>query len=188
MCPISPSKLRRSLALLMTSATQPLRMSSNSCLSSLLSLLSLSLSIGNVRLKLTYHQPPLSLQLLCRAVTCSTRPALIMLVAASMASNCLCTMTLLSFVVWFYATNAKQYKCQLPGSSLTLASLLIVSPKQLRERFRELSFQRIVGFQTRNPMHRSHRELTMMAARDAKVRRCSSRLLGSLAGCCTVSK
>jgi hypothetical protein len=46
MCPISPSKLRRSLALLMTSATQPLRMSSNSCLSSLLSLLSLSLSLS----------------------------------------------------------------------------------------------------------------------------------------------
>jgi len=46
----------------------------------------------------------------------------------------------------------------------------LVSPRQLRDRFRELSFQRIVGFQTRNPMHRSHRELTMLAARDAKVR------------------
>jgi len=42
------------------------------------------------------------------------------------------------------------------------------TPKELREVFSEKAFQRIVGFQTRNPMHRSHRELTLMAARDAK--------------------
>eukprot|EP01094_Clydonella_sp_ATCC50884_P010647 TRINITY_DN2040_c0_g1_i1.p1 TRINITY_DN2040_c0_g1~~TRINITY_DN2040_c0_g1_i1.p1 ORF type:complete len:603 (+),score=247.31 TRINITY_DN2040_c0_g1_i1:40-1809(+) len=43
-----------------------------------------------------------------------------------------------------------------------------LTPTELRQRFAENAFQRIVGFQTRNPMHRSHRELTLMAARDAK--------------------
>lgn len=38
------------------------------------------------------------------------------------------------------------------------------TPKQLRELFETFGWQRIVGFQTRNPMHRAHQALTMQAA------------------------
>lgn len=38
------------------------------------------------------------------------------------------------------------------------------SPRQLREWFRQHGWHRIVAFQTRNPMHRAHRELTLRAA------------------------
>ncbi|MBE1160355.1 bifunctional sulfate adenylyltransferase/adenylylsulfate kinase [Dyella acidiphila] len=38
------------------------------------------------------------------------------------------------------------------------------SPRQLREWFGQHGWQRIVAFQTRNPMHRAHRELTLRAA------------------------
>ncbi len=42
-----------------------------------------------------------------------------------------------------------------------------LTPAQLRERFTERGWDRIVAFQTRNPMHRAHQELTLRAARDA---------------------
>lgn len=42
-----------------------------------------------------------------------------------------------------------------------------LTPKELRSKFQELGWDRIVGFQTRNPMHRSHRELTVRASREA---------------------
>lgn len=45
---------------------------------------------------------------------------------------------------------------------------LRMTPLELRQKFKRQCYQRIVGFQTRNPMHRSHRELTLLAARDAK--------------------
>ncbi|MGC1548738.1 MAG: bifunctional sulfate adenylyltransferase/adenylylsulfate kinase [Rhodanobacter sp.] len=38
------------------------------------------------------------------------------------------------------------------------------SPRQLRDWFTQHGWQRIVAFQTRNPMHRAHRELTLRAA------------------------
>jgi len=41
------------------------------------------------------------------------------------------------------------------------------SPAELRQKIGSLGWTKLVGFQTRNPMHRSHRELTVRAAREA---------------------
>jgi len=46
--------------------------------------------------------------------------------------------------------------------------LLRDSPSELRGRFRKLGWRRVVAFQTRNPLHRGHQELTFRAAREAE--------------------
>ncbi len=43
-----------------------------------------------------------------------------------------------------------------------------LSPAQLRAHFQELGWSRVVAFQTRNPMHRAHVELTLRAARQVE--------------------
>ncbi|MHC4424428.1 MAG: sulfate adenylyltransferase, partial [Planctomycetota bacterium] len=43
---------------------------------------------------------------------------------------------------------------------------LRLTPTQVRERFATLGWRKVVAFQTRNPMHRAHQELTFRAAAD----------------------
>jgi len=41
-----------------------------------------------------------------------------------------------------------------------------LTPAQLRERFASMGWRRVVAFQTRNPMHRAHQELTFRAVKE----------------------
>ena len=42
------------------------------------------------------------------------------------------------------------------------------TPNELRAYFRKVGWRRVVAFQTRNPLHRAHQELTFRAAREAQ--------------------
>ncbi|MEM0922054.1 MAG: bifunctional sulfate adenylyltransferase/adenylylsulfate kinase [Pseudomonadota bacterium] len=42
------------------------------------------------------------------------------------------------------------------------------TPNEMRAYFRKMGWRRVVAFQTRNPLHRAHQELTFRAAKDAQ--------------------
>ena len=42
------------------------------------------------------------------------------------------------------------------------------SPEEVRARFKKLGWRKVVAFQTRNPMHRAHQEISLRAARDVE--------------------
>jgi len=42
------------------------------------------------------------------------------------------------------------------------------TPAEMRARFKKLGWRRVVAFQTRNPLHRAHQELTFRAAKEAE--------------------
>jgi sulfate adenylyltransferase len=42
------------------------------------------------------------------------------------------------------------------------------TPREMRERFKKLGWRKVVAFQTRNPIHRAHFELTFRAAKDVE--------------------
>ena len=52
--------------------------------------------------------------------------------------------------------------CHIPVGIFTQST---DTPAELRAHFKKLSWRKIVAFQTRNPMHRAHRELTIRASR-----------------------
>ena len=41
------------------------------------------------------------------------------------------------------------------------------SPKQLKEKFKQMKWDKVVAFQTRNPMHQAHKEIALKAANDS---------------------
>jgi sulfate adenylyltransferase len=42
------------------------------------------------------------------------------------------------------------------------------SPREMRDRLKKLGWRKVVAFQTRNPMHRAHQEITLRAAADVE--------------------
>ncbi|OCH95152.1 ATP-sulfurylase [Obba rivulosa] len=62
-----------------------------------------------------------------------------------------------------YYVGGKLQAIQLPTHFDYVA--LRYTPSELRAHFKKLAWRKVVAFQTRNPMHRAHRELTVRAAR-----------------------
>ena len=44
------------------------------------------------------------------------------------------------------------------------------SPKELKDKFKKLGWNKVIAFQTRNPLHKAHVEMTLRAIKDAKAK------------------
>ncbi|KAG8894927.1 Sulfate adenylyltransferase, partial [Tulasnella sp. 403] len=72
--------------------------------------------------------------------------------------------------VTYLHTRVKQYYVGGTVQAIQLPTYhdyvdLRFTPTELRAHFKKLAWRKVVAFQTRNPMHRAHRELTVRAAR-----------------------
>jgi sulfate adenylyltransferase len=64
--------------------------------------------------------------------------------------------------IWAGRSPASSRRC------ITISAPAATRPNELRAYFRKLGWRKVVAFQTRNPLHRAHQELTFRAAREAQ--------------------
>jgi sulfate adenylyltransferase len=72
-------------------------------------------------------------------------------------------------VAWLFANNGWYVGGRVEGLQLPTHydyRTLRLSPLDLRKKFSRLGWRQVVAFQTRNPMHRAHQELTLRGAKE----------------------
>lgn len=80
-----------------------------------------------------------------------------------------------------FAVRCRRFLAQLAFADTFACST--DTPAELRAYFNKLSWRRVVAFQTRNPMHRAHRELTVRAARQQQANVLIHPVVGLVSDC-----